>query len=74
MVESAIKTSTLMSILLKSVAVVISFNAGNVMITVKSAKMNEYAKYKKEVNAIFNYNVAFLFEFNQKILTSVFFA
>ena len=55
MVESVIKKSTLMSMLLKSVAVVISFNAGNVMITVKSAKMNEYAKYKKEVNAIFNY-------------------
>ena len=63
MVESAIMKSTLMSILLKFVAVVISCNAGNVMATVNSTKIKEYVKYKKKYNATFN--VAFLGEFNQ---------
>ena len=53
MVESAIMKSTLMSILLKFVAVVISCNAGNVMATVNSTKIKEYVKYKKKYNATF---------------------
>ena len=47
MVESAMSKTAFMSILLKSIAVLISFNAGNAMVTVKSARINECAKLEQ---------------------------